>query len=79
MELPTRKFFAPLKTAGMELESAENTNDQADGDQQQPPSSQRGRSPPITQLQNHLKASSSADLSPETQEPGSELLLKEWP
>jgi hypothetical protein len=48
--LPTCNFFAPLNTADMELESAEDTNDQADGDHQhqhQPPSSQRARAPPI--------------------------------
>jgi hypothetical protein len=51
LELPTRNFFAPLKTVGMELESAEDTSNKVDddGDQQQPqpPSSQRARRPPI--------------------------------
>jgi hypothetical protein len=65
-ELPTRNFFAPLKTADMELESAEDTSNQADDDgdqQQQLPSSRRGRPPPIMltsatnliQLQKKLK------------------------
>jgi hypothetical protein len=63
LELPTRNFFAPLKTAGMELESSEDTSNQADDDGDQPPSSRRGRPPPIMltsatnliQLQKQLK------------------------
>jgi hypothetical protein len=64
VEIPTRNFFAPLKTADMELESSEDTSKQADdGDQLQTPSSQRGRPPPIMltsatnliQLQKKLK------------------------
>jgi hypothetical protein len=47
-ELPTRNFFAPLRSAGMELDPTEDTNSQTDGEQQQqPPNSQRGRPPPI--------------------------------
>jgi hypothetical protein len=66
VEVPTRNFFAPLKTADMELESYENTSNQADDGEQQPqqtPSSQRSRPPPIIltsaakliQLQKKLK------------------------
>jgi hypothetical protein len=62
-ELPTRNFFAPLRTAGMDLDPTEDTNNQTDGEQQ-PPNSQRGRSPPIIftstinliQLQKQLKS-----------------------
>jgi hypothetical protein len=66
-DVPTRNFFAPLRTADMELESPEDTNNQADNDgdqqQQQTPSCQKSRPPPImltsatnlTQLQKKLK------------------------
>jgi hypothetical protein len=47
LELPTRKFFAPLRTADMEVEHTEDNSDRTDGDhQQQSPSTQRGRPPP---------------------------------
>jgi hypothetical protein len=64
-ELPTRNFFAPLRTAGMDLDPTEDTNNQTDGEQQQqPPNSQRGRPPPIIltsiinliQLQKQLRS-----------------------
>jgi hypothetical protein len=63
-EIPTRNFYAPLRSAGMELDQTEDTNTQTDGEeQQQPPNSQRGRPPPIKltatvnsmQLQRQLK------------------------
>jgi hypothetical protein len=48
LELPTRNIFAPLRTADMEVEHTEDISDWTDGDhQQQSPSSQRGRPPPI--------------------------------
>jgi hypothetical protein len=64
LELHTRNFFAPLRTAGMKLDPIEGTNNRTDGEQQQqPPNSQTGRGPPIIvtsainliQLQKHLK------------------------
>jgi hypothetical protein len=63
LELPTWNFFAPLRTAGMEPDSTEDS-DRTDGNQQQQlPSSQTGRPPPIKltsatnliQLQKQLK------------------------
>jgi hypothetical protein len=65
LKLPTRNLFAPLRTTDLELEPTEDNRDRTDGDQQQPPSSQRGRPPPIMlilvyainliQLQKQLK------------------------
>jgi hypothetical protein len=48
LELPTRNFFAPLRTADMEVEHAEDNRYRTEDDhQEQSPSSQRGRPPPI--------------------------------
>jgi hypothetical protein len=64
LELPTRNFFTPLRAADMEVEHTEDISDRTDGNhQQQSPSSQRGRPPPIIltsainliQLQKQLK------------------------
>jgi hypothetical protein len=64
LEIPMWNFFAPLRTADMEVEYTEGNNDQTDGDrQQQLQNSQRSRPPPIIltsainliQLQKQLK------------------------
>jgi hypothetical protein len=64
LKIPTRKFFAPLRAADMEVEHTEENGDQIDGDhRQQSQNSQRGRPPPILltsainliQLQKQLK------------------------
>jgi hypothetical protein len=34
-EIPTRNFFAPLWSAGMELDQTEDTNNQTDGEKEQ--------------------------------------------
>jgi hypothetical protein len=65
LEIPTRNFFAPLRTADKEVEHTEDNSDRTDGDhQQQSPSSRRGRPLPIIltsainliQLQKQLKS-----------------------
>jgi hypothetical protein len=64
LEIPTRNFFAPLRTADIEVEHTEENSDQVDSDrQQQSQNRQRGRPPPIIlasainliQLQKQLK------------------------
>jgi hypothetical protein len=63
LELPTRNFFKPRRTADMELEPTGDNSDRTNSHQQQPPSNQRGRRPPIIltsainliQLQKQLK------------------------
>jgi hypothetical protein len=85
LELPTRNLFAPLKTADMELKSAEETKTQPDGDQQQPPSSQRGRPPPIMptsetnliQLQKQLKGLVKASFEFQNTRTGTRVVTKE--
>jgi hypothetical protein len=62
LELPTHNFFAPLRTAGMELDVTKDTSDRTDGGQQQLNSQRGGLSPIILisainfiQLQKQLK------------------------
>jgi hypothetical protein len=61
-EVPTRKFFVPLRASGMDV--AEETTDQPNEEQPQPSSGKSGRLPPIVltsatnliQLQGHIKS-----------------------
>jgi hypothetical protein len=61
--VPTRNFFAPLRSTDMEADHGRDADDSTEGQQQQAPSSQAGRPPPIVltsqlnliQLQRQLK------------------------
>jgi hypothetical protein len=63
VEVPTENFFASLRSAEMEADHGDNTDDSTKGQQQQVPSSHAGRLPPIVltsqvnliQLQRQLK------------------------
>jgi hypothetical protein len=46
-EFPTRNFFAPLRPTEMGADHGDDADDSTEGRQQQTPSSQAGRSPPI--------------------------------
>jgi hypothetical protein len=86
-EVPTRNFFAPLRTAEIDLESThvEGTSESPTSETQQTSSSKAGRTPPIIltsainliQLQRHIKDIVKGDFEFRNSRSGTKIITKE--
>jgi hypothetical protein len=87
-EVPTKNFFAPLRTAEMDVERTlvESTSDEANSELQQLSSNKSGRPPPIVlttatnlmKLQRHIRDIFTGNFEFRTPGAGPELSRRKW-